>query len=157
MKSNTSKSLKAAILCFSIGLFVATSRAQSGGQFNLSWSTIDTGGGSSSGGQFVLNGTIGQPDTGTLMGGNFKIEGGFWSGVQVLEAAGAPMLKIKLVGKNAVVSWPLNVTGFTLQESPSLTASLWTSTPQPVVDTATEHTVAIPAAGIIKCFRLKHQ
>ena len=131
--------------------------AQSGGQFELSWSTIDGGGGTSSGGQFVVNGTIGQPDAGALTGGNFKLEGGFWSGVQVLQVAGAPILRITLAGTNAIVSWPLNVTGFALQETPSLTAPNWTSTPHKIVDTATEHTVTVPAAGIIKCFRLKHQ
>jgi hypothetical protein len=157
MKSNSSRFLKAAILCFSISFFAAVSHAQSGGSFDLSWSTIDGGGGSSSGGQFVLNGTIGQPDAGTLTGGNFTLEGGFWSGVQVLQVAGAPILKIKLVGTNAIVSWPLNVTGFTLQETPSLTAPVWTSSPHKIVDTATEHTVTIPASGVIKCFRLKHQ
>src|SRR5690242_15390592 len=96
MKSNLSTMLKATILCSSISLFAATSRAQSGGQFDLSWSTIDGGGGTSSGGQFVLNGTIGQPDAGSLTGANFKLEGGFWSGVQVLQVAGAPVLRIKL-------------------------------------------------------------
>jgi hypothetical protein len=109
------------------------------------------------GGQFALNGTIGQPDAGALTGGNFKLEGGFWSGVQVLQVTGAPILTITLVGTNAIVSWPLNVTGFALQETPSLTAPLWTSTPHKIVDTATEHTVTVPAAGVIKCFRLKHQ
>jgi hypothetical protein len=157
MKSNLSKVLKAAVLCFSISLFAATSHAQSGGQFDLSWSTIDGGGGTSSGGQFVVNGTIGQPDAGILTGGNFKLEGGFWSGVEVLQVAGAPILRIKLVGTNAIVSWPLSVTEFTLQETPSLTAPNWTSVPHKIVDTATEHTVTVPAAGIIKCFRLKHQ
>jgi hypothetical protein len=157
MKLNSSRLLNATILRLAISFFAATSHAQSGGSFDLSWSTIDGGGGASSGGQFVLNGTIGQPDAGTLTGGNFKLEGGFWSGVQVLQVAGAPILKITLVGKNAVVSWPLNVTGFTLQETPSLTAPIWTSTPYKVVDTASEHTVTVPAAGIIECFRLKHQ
>ena len=158
MKPNLCKRLlSASVLCLALGLFAAIAQAQSGGQFELSWSTIDGGGGNSSGGQFVLNGTIGQPDAGTLTGGNFKLEGGFWSGVQVLQVAGAPVLRIKLVGTNAVVSWPLNVTGFTLQETPSLTAPNWTSTPHKIVDTATEHTVTVPAAGIIKCFRLKHQ
>jgi hypothetical protein len=157
MKLNSSRLLKSTILCLSISFLATASRAQSGGQFDLSWSTIDGGGGTSSGGQFVVNGTIGQPDAGTLTGGNFKLEGGFWSGVQVLQVAGAPILRIKLVGTNAIVSWPLNVTGFTVQETPSLTAPNWTSTPHKVVDTATEHTVTVPAAGIIKSFRLKHQ
>jgi hypothetical protein len=37
-----------------------------------------------------------------------------------------------------------------------LNAPLWTSTPQQVVDTATEHTVTVPAGALMKCFRLKH-
>ena len=66
------------------------------------------------------------------------------------------LLKIKLVGANAVLSWPLNASGFSLQETPSLSAPVWTSTPQPVVDTATEHTVTVSAMGLMKSFRLKH-
>ncbi len=49
-----------------------------GGDFDLSWYTVDGGGGTSSGGDFVLRGTIGQPDAGTLAGGDFTLRGGFW-------------------------------------------------------------------------------
>ena len=52
--------------------------AQTGGSFDLSWSTIDGGGGSSTGGNFTLNGTIGQADGAALTGGNFAVNGGFW-------------------------------------------------------------------------------
>jgi hypothetical protein len=132
------------------------SEARSGGQFNLSWSTIDGGGGVSSGGQFTVTGTAGQPDAGSpLNGGQFSLTGGFWSFLSVVQTPGSPLLKIKLVGNYAVVSWPLNATGFTLEESPSLVTTVWTTTPQQVVDTATERTVTVPAAGIMKCFRLK--
>jgi hypothetical protein len=132
------------------------SEAQSGGQFNLSWSTIDAGGGVSSGGQFIVTGTAGQPDASSpLNGGQFSLTGGFWSFLSVVQMPGAPLLKIKLVGTNAVVSWPLNATGFTLQETPSLVTKIWSTAPQQVVDTATEHTVTVPAAGLMKCFRLK--
>lgn len=148
-----SKFFATAFLC----VLPFVSQAQSGGQFDLSWSTIDGGGGASSGGPFAVNGTIGQPDAGTLSGGNFIIEGGFWSAVQVIQVVGAPILKIKLVGTNAIVSWPITVTGFTLEETPSLKTPVWTSTPQSIVDSATEHTVTIPAVGVVKCFRLKHQ
>lgn len=138
-------------------LFNTLSHAQSGGQFNLSWSTIDGGGGSSSAGQFQLSGTIGQADAGALTGGNFKLEGGFWSGVTLLQTPGAPILKIKLIdGGMAVISWPVSVTGFTLEETAYVAQpNSWTSTAQASVDTATEHTVAVPAAGVIKCYRLK--
>jgi hypothetical protein len=52
--------------------------------FDLSWNTIDGGGGTSTGGTFVLAGTIGQPDasttvlTGGTPGSEFELRGGFW-------------------------------------------------------------------------------
>ncbi len=49
-----------------------------GGDFDLAWSTVDGGGGTSTGGGFVLRGTIGQPDAGDLSGGDFALRGGFW-------------------------------------------------------------------------------
>lgn len=48
--------------------------------FDLSWYTIDGGGGTSSGGVFVVNGTVGQPDAGVMSGGSFQLSGGFWTG-----------------------------------------------------------------------------
>ncbi len=52
-----------------------------GGDFDLSWHTIDGGGGSSAGGGFELSGTIGQHDAGqTMTGGSFALTGGFWAG-----------------------------------------------------------------------------
>lgn len=138
-----------------LGGLATAARAQSGGQFDLSWCTIDDGGGTSAAGQFTLTGTIGQPDAGiTLSGGQFSLTGGFWSFLSVVQTPGAPLLKITLVGTNAVLSWPLNTSDFLLQETPSLNAPVWTSTPQSVVDTATEHTVTVPASGLMKCFRL---
>src|SRR5690242_16965649 len=53
--------------------------AQVGGGFDLSWSTIDGGGGTfSTGGAYSVGGTIGQPDAGTLQGGTYAVRGGFW-------------------------------------------------------------------------------
>ena len=56
--------------------------AQSGGGYDLTWSTIDGGGVmNSTGGTFTLAGTIGQPDAAsnpTLTGGAFELTGGFW-------------------------------------------------------------------------------
>ena len=141
-----------------LGLLFGTigARAQSGGKYDLSWSTVDGGGGMSAGGQFSVSGTVGQPDAGALVGGQFKIAGGFWSGVSVLQMPGAPVLKIKqIAGGQAVISWPLSVTGFTLEEAGALSGSPWSNTPQSVVDTATEHTVTVPAIGVMKVFRLK--
>ncbi len=56
--------------------------AQSGGGFDLTWSTIDGGGAmNSAGGAFSLSGTIGQPDAQAapvMSGGGFELTGGFW-------------------------------------------------------------------------------
>ena len=53
--------------------------ASSGGDFELNWFTVDSGGGTSQGGDFSISGTIGQPDPGSSMaGGDFELSGGFW-------------------------------------------------------------------------------
>lgn len=54
--------------------------AKSDGLYELSWYTIDGGGGSSSGGPYVLMGTIGQPDAAWSSGGQYELLGGFWPG-----------------------------------------------------------------------------
>jgi len=55
--------------------------AQSGGIYDLSWSTVDGGGGTfSTGGVFSLGGTAGQPDAGLMNGGVYTLGGGFWGG-----------------------------------------------------------------------------
>lgn len=51
--------------------------AQTGGGFDLTWSSIDGGGTTSNGGAFELLGVAGQPDAGVLTGGAFELEGGF--------------------------------------------------------------------------------
>ncbi len=52
--------------------------AQMGPNLDLTWSTIDGGGGTSSGGGFTLTGSIGQPDAGAMSGGGLQLAGGFW-------------------------------------------------------------------------------
>lgn len=54
--------------------------AQSGGQYDLTWNTLDGGGGQSTGGLYALTGTIGQPDAGQIGGGVYTLGGGFWGG-----------------------------------------------------------------------------
>jgi len=141
-----------------IGLFfISNSHAQSGGQFELSWSNLGGGGGASGGGPFTMRGTVGQHEPGTMSNGRFQIEGGFWSGIKLVQVSGAPVLKIKLSrAGQAILSWPLNAQGFALEEtSTALPPSRWTRTTQTVVDTATEHTVTVPATAVIKSYRLK--
>jgi len=55
--------------------------AQSGGGYDLTWNTIDCGGGSCEGGGYTLVGTLGQPDASTAMSGSgYILVGGFWGG-----------------------------------------------------------------------------
>ena len=70
----------ALVLVALIGAF-GLSVSQANAQFDLSWYTIDGGGGTSAGGSFSLSGTIGQHDAGGPMtGGSFSLTGGFWVG-----------------------------------------------------------------------------
>ncbi len=53
--------------------------AQTGGGYDLTWSTIDGGGYAFSiGGGYSLGGTTGQTDAGKLSGGSYTLNGGFW-------------------------------------------------------------------------------
>jgi hypothetical protein len=54
--------------------------AQSGGPYDLSWNTLNSGWTFSSGGLYVLGGTMGQADAGVLTGGSYTLRGGFWMG-----------------------------------------------------------------------------
>lgn len=61
-------------------LLALTASSQSAGPYELTWSTIDGGGGRSSSGPYVLTGTIGQPDAAYSQGGRYELLGGFWPG-----------------------------------------------------------------------------
>lgn len=63
-------------------LLASVARAQSGGGYDLAWSTLDGGGYTwSEGGGYSLGGTVGQPDAGVLSGGGYTLAGGFWGGI----------------------------------------------------------------------------
>jgi len=64
-------------------LTTATVVGQDGSGYDLSWWTVDGGGGESSGDRYALAGTVGQPDAGTLTGGEYSLVGGFWAGAPV--------------------------------------------------------------------------
>src|SRR5262245_59717196 len=64
-------------------------------EFDLSWNTIDGGGGQSTGSDFEVSGTIGQPDAGLVMTGGagegkYSLTGGFWPGAASAPAASCP-------------------------------------------------------------------
>jgi hypothetical protein len=64
-------------------LFVtlAETRALASNSYDMTWHTVDGGGGQSSGLGFDLHGTIGQPDAGLMSGGGFELASGFWAGI----------------------------------------------------------------------------
>jgi hypothetical protein len=67
---------------------ISSASVESSEPYEITWSTIDGGGGQSSGpstmlragGPYVLAGTIGQADAGYLGGDNYELLGGFWVG-----------------------------------------------------------------------------
>lgn len=67
--------------------------AQTGGGYDLSWSTVDAGR-SSAGGSYQLSAAIGQPDPGsTLSGGVYSLNGGFLSGASLGNKLYLPLLR----------------------------------------------------------------
>ena len=62
-------------------LFTSTALTSSSQGYDLSWWTVDGGGGSlGSEDGYSLNGSLGQPDTGALAGNDYTLSGGFWGG-----------------------------------------------------------------------------
>ena len=77
---------------------VATVLGQAGGQYDLSWWTVDGGGGESTGGSYAMAGTIGQPDASALAGDPYTLAGGFWPG----GASTPPIATIDLIYPDSV-------------------------------------------------------
>jgi len=87
-----------ALMALLVGVVLAGPvRAQSGGGYDLTWSTIDGGGGASSGGAYSLGGTVGQPDAGAMTGGAYTLVGGLWGGGAVPVAPGPQCIYLPLV------------------------------------------------------------
>lgn len=145
--------LKAALALAALALLPPARGAEA---FRLDSFTIDGGGGTCRGGEFSLTGTIGQPDAAVAQGNEVTMEAGYWHGVGIEQTPGAPQLRIRLQPDGTVVlAWPVGVTGFALEQTSTLGTSSWTPTLRPVLDTATEHTVTVPASGPVRCYRLR--
>lgn len=85
MKRLSSRKKLALFLALGVLLLTLPALAQTPAGFDLSWHTVDSGGGTfSSGGVYTLGGTIGQPDAGVMAGGVYELSGGFWIGGGVL-------------------------------------------------------------------------
>lgn len=76
------------IIYFSLSAFYTPVQAQN---YDVSWWTIDGGGGTSTGGSYALSGTIGQPEAGVMNGGSYTLAGGFW-GLELLRMVYLPLI-----------------------------------------------------------------
>jgi hypothetical protein len=84
----------AALLCLAASagprVTAGTALAQSGNGYDLSWWTVDGGGGAMTGSAwsrtYTLIGTSGQPDAGTLAKDPYLLDGGFWGRGESVEA-----------------------------------------------------------------------
>lgn len=75
------KAITITLVLFTMAISGYTLAQVSGGDFQITKSTIDGGGATSSGGDFSVTGTIGQNDGSlrTSTGGNFLLDSGFWA------------------------------------------------------------------------------
>jgi hypothetical protein len=71
------------LLCLTSSLSVASWLSDG---YEVSWWTVDGGGGTLSNGTYSLSGTVGQPDVGpALENGGYTLVGGFWYGAAAPE------------------------------------------------------------------------
>ena len=137
--------------CWCLVLLMAAlcTNAQS---YSIDWFSIDCGGGPSTGGGYTLSGTLGQPDAGTLSGGSYTLEGGFWPGLIVHATTGSPTLLIQVSGASVIISWAPATSGFTLEQTDSLSSPSWSATPNVTTNSAT-----VPTGDTTRFYRLIKQ
>jgi hypothetical protein len=134
--------------------FAPSVLAQSGGTYDLSWSTIDGGGGTSTGGAYSISGTFGQPDAGVMSGGSYSVTGGFWSLYSLVPSANTPSLTIAQAGGIVIFSWPSPSTGFQLEQAFTMTSPSWNTVPNTPSDNGTIKSVALAVQPGERYFRL---
>ncbi len=138
-------------------LVVSTAISARAQTFDLSWFSIDGGGGTSSGGAYSVTGTIGQPDAGVLSGGNYTLVGGFLSAIAAAPSTpSSPQVSVSVLGKNVIISWPSPSTGFTLQENTSLNPATWQAVQQTIHDNGTTVSLILTAPAGNMFYRLKY-
>ena len=99
-----------------------------GQSYEVGWSSVAGGGGTSENSLSgaALSGTIGQAATTQSSGGGFIVTAGFWSS-SAPASLGTPPLTISLSGGGVLVAWPAGMTGFSLEETASLSGTpSWT-------------------------------
>ena len=133
-------------LVLGVGLLsmVDLASAQTGGSFNLSWSTCSVGSTKSTDAGCSVNGTIGQSQVGTCIGNGISLTAGFWPGAL---AEIGPTLNITSSAGSVVLSWPASASGFHLQHCADLVRRNWVSNTTPTLTFGEDAVVVEPAAG----------
>lgn len=148
MKNNTY-----AISWFASGFLALAISISSGQPYSIDWFKISGGGGTGAGGTYRVSSTIGQSEAGAAMsGGRYSVVGGFWSPISVVQTPGAPLLSITYAGTQAIVSWPLAATGWTLQTNGSPARAPWGDYLGPISNNSV--TNSLPSGNLF--FRLHH-
>jgi hypothetical protein len=67
-----------------------------------------------------------------------------------------PQLQIQVAGTNALLSWPTNASGFSLQQALTLTGGSWKPVTNAPVQSGSANQVTLPLAGSAAFYRLIH-
>ena len=75
--------MRASFICVAAALavlgLVSATHAQSGGDYEMTWYTVDGGGvTAATGGDCQVGATVGQPEMTVQIGGDYTVESGFW-------------------------------------------------------------------------------
>jgi len=75
--------------------------------------------------------------------------------VQVISPQPPPLLKARVVGSSAIVSWPAGTLGFTLQSASVLSPTNWADATNISVVVGSENTVTVSLSKSNKFFRMR--
>ena len=73
----------------------------------------------------------------------------------MVNSPGQPVLRIKVLGNRVTVTWPVDVTGYVLEDTDNLNSGVWTQSVGTINDTATEHTYPVRNSGVVRIYRLR--
>ena len=87
-----------ALILLVLMLVPGSVNAQSGGGYDLSWTSVDAGGGTLTGGAYSLVSTIGQPEPGAAAsGGGYSLTGGVLGGPGNTQPHGSKRVYLPIV------------------------------------------------------------
>jgi len=138
-------------------LWVGALRPMAAGASSLvvDWCTVDAGGGTATGASFSVSSTVGQPDAGTFTNSSHAIRGGFWGIVAVVQTPDAPTLEIGVSGNTILLMWPIDESGFSVEETSTLPQQAsWSQIPPPYQTNATHNFYIVPLTTGNKYYRL---